>query len=109
MEDKKMKLNLTERYGMLYSLPVQEDIETLRIIRDLKMSLSPDEDECKEYGVEKKDGVPIKYDPEKAKIEKEIPIGEMATRICVKALKDANKAKRLTEQQISLYEKFIKD
>jgi len=41
--------------------------------------------------------------------EKEISIGEMATMICVDALKKANREKSLTEQYISVFDKFVKE
>jgi len=102
-----MKLNLAERHLLLQILPVHEDITILRIARDLRMALAVTEEEYKEFGIVQ-EATAFKWN-EKGEEEREIPIGEKATDVCVKALKDANKAKTLTEQHISLYDKFIKN
>jgi hypothetical protein len=44
---------------------------------------------------------------EDADIQKEIEIGEKASDIIADALKSLNKAKKLTESHIPLYERFI--
>jgi hypothetical protein len=102
-----MKLTVLERFNLLTLLPQKEDIRILKIIRDLKSSLSLTEEEFKDYGVKIDSGITSWN--EKGLEEKEIQIGEMATDICVNALKEANKEKLLTEQYISLYDKFVKD
>ena len=43
---------------------------------------------------------------EEADIQKEIEIGEKATDIIAEALKALNKAKKLTEAHIPIYERF---
>jgi len=105
-----MLLTARERYRLLDVLPVQESIENLRILHDLKMALSLSEDEMAKYH---------RRDPDTGKIseflsaaglaeEAEIPIGEKAMDICIAALRAASQAKRLTEFHISVYDKFIK-
>jgi hypothetical protein len=102
-----MKLNVLERLNLLNLLPQKEDISILRIVRDLQNSLGLTENEYKEFGVKVENGITSWN--EKGIEEKEIPIGEMATMICSDALKKANKEKLLTQQYISLYDKFVKD
>jgi translation elongation factor EF-1alpha len=100
-----MKLNLLERILLLQLLPAQEDIFVLKIIRDLKNNLSLTEEEHKEFNVQI-NGDNMTWNT-KGKEERDISIGEKATDICIEALKKANKNKTLTEQHISLYDKFI--
>jgi len=102
-----MKLNLSERCALLSILPAQENIAVLRIVKDLRMALAVTEDEYKEFEIVQ-NGNSITWNA-KGKEEKEIPIGEKATDICVDALKEASRTKKLTEQHISLYDKFIKE
>jgi hypothetical protein len=101
-----MKLNVLERALLLQLLPVKEDILILKIIHDLKNNLSLTEEEHKEFNI-LVDEDSITWN-NKGNEEKEINIGEKATDICIDALKEANKNKILTEQHISLYDKFIK-
>lgn len=102
-----MKLTVLERLNLLNLLPQKEDIAILKIIRDLKSSLSLTEEEFKEFNVKNENGM-LAWN-EKGLEEREVRVGEMATQICVDSLKRANKEKLLTEQHISLYDKFIKD
>jgi len=101
-----MKLTVLERLYLLVLLPQKEDINILKIVRDLKNSLALTEEEYKEFEVKVENGM-TRWN-EKGLEEREIQIGEKANDVCVDALKEANKQKLLTEQHISLYEKFIK-
>jgi hypothetical protein len=100
-----MNLNVPERMVALSILPREGSYSTLKILNDLRLSLSFTEEEYKEFG--------IVNDEEKRQVsweknvEIEIPIGEKATDIIVDALKRLNKEERLPENGISLYEKFI--
>jgi len=102
-----MKLNVLERLNLLNLLPQKEEISVLKIIRDLKNSLALTEEEYKEFGVKVENGMTTWN--RNGIEEVEIPIGEIATKICANALKEANKQKLLTEQHISLYDKFVKE
>lgn len=103
-----MKLNLKERLVVLNSLPAQGDITTLRIIGDLRRNLSPTEQEYKDMKIIQKDAQsPIEWDTKKGLEEVDIEIGEKATDIIVEALKKINDEKKLTEDHMSAYEKFI--
>jgi len=102
-----MKLTVLERLFLLALLPQKEDMNILKIVRDLKGSLSLSEEEYKEFGV-KVENDRTSWN-KKGQEEREIPIGEVAMSVCVDSLKRANKEKILTEQHISLYDKFIKD
>jgi len=100
-----MKLSVLERLMAIGALPAEGDYATLKILNQLKLSLSFSEKEYEEFGIEadaeknqttwKTDGVV------------EIPIGEKATDILVAALKEMNKKKTLRSDMMTLYEKFI--
>lgn len=101
-----MQLSTYERLILLNILPPEGDIITLRIIRKLKDELSFSEEEHKALQFQhKEDGlVEWKTDADKPK---EISIGEKANDIIVESLKHLNGLKKLTEEHIPIYEKFI--
>jgi hypothetical protein len=101
-----MKLTVLERLNLLNLLPQKEEISVLKIIRNLKNSLALTEEEYKEFGVKVENGITSWN--QKGIEEVEIQIGEIATEICATALKKANAEKLLTENFISLYDKFVK-
>ena len=98
-------MSVLERLITLSILPKEGDFATLRILQSLKMSLSFTEDELKAFG--------LTSDPEAQQTawevdeDKEIPIGEKATDIIVDALKKLDREKKLPENAMSVYEKFI--
>jgi len=100
-----MNLSVLERMITLSILPKEGDFATLRILQSLKMSLSFTEDEIKAFG--------ITSDPESLQTrwevdeDAEIPIGEKANDIIVDALKKLDREKKLPENAMSVYEKFI--
>ena len=106
-----MKLNLLERITLLNILPQEADYVTLKILNKLKETLSPSEDEFKEFEIE-----PVMDESgaqtgtkwnEKGIEERELEIGEKATDMIVGALKKLDTEKKLTNQHYSIYEKFI--
>ena len=99
-------LKLIDRFLLLKALPKEGSYATLKIVQDLRLKLALTEEEFKEYEVKEEDGN-IAWNPEKD-IGKEIPIGEKATDIIVMSLKKRDKDGELTEQEIPVYEKFIK-
>jgi hypothetical protein len=102
-----MILSVFERLLLLNILPKEGDITTLKIVRTLKDSLSFSEDEHKALQF-KNDSGNIMW-KEDADISKDLEIGEKANDTIVEALKGLNKAKKLTEQHLPLYERFIGD
>jgi len=100
-----MNMSVLERLVALSILPKEGDYATLKILTNLRLSLSFTEKEIKAWG--------ITTDAEtgrtswKEDVEAEIPIGEKATDIIVDALKKLNREKKLTAEGMSLYEKFI--
>jgi hypothetical protein len=109
-------LTVYERITLLNILPKEGDFTTLKIVRQLRESLSFSEKEHKELsfkgsGDKLDDGsvVPqgrIMWNVNADK-PKEILLGEKAKDIIADRLKELDKQKKLTEAHFSLYEKFI--
>ncbi|MFH1183917.1 MAG: hypothetical protein V1755_02615 [Chloroflexota bacterium] len=111
-----MLLNLSERFMLLEILPAQGDFATLKIVRKLREALSLTEAEFKKYRVRTAgqmldDGTVV---PEGRIVwnavgqePREIEIGEKAADIIADVFKKLDREKKLTEQHIDLYEKFI--
>lgn len=100
-----MNLSVLERLVTLKVLPKEGDYATLKILTNLRLSLSFTEEEMKAWEIVsdptagrttwKMDGV------------SEIPIGEKATDIIVAAFKRLDKEKKLSVEDMGAYEKFI--
>ena len=101
-----MKLEVFERLILLNILPKEGDFTTLKIIHDLKDSLSFTEEEHKELKFEHGTNNDIRWNID-ADISKEIEIGDVAKNIIRETLEKLNKEKKLTEQHIPIYEKFV--
>ena len=99
-----MKLSVLERIILLQVLPTEGTYITFQILISLKKSLSFTEKEIKEFGISEKEGRVTWGKTE----DKEIEIGEKATEIIVGSFKKLDKDGKINEQNINLYEKFIK-
>jgi hypothetical protein len=108
-----MKLNLLERFNIQRILPQETNFLTLKIVNSLKQSLSPSEEELKEFDVkpevdsEGRVTGRITWN-ELGKEEREIEIGEKATDLIVESLKKLDKENKITNEHYTIYEKFIK-
>jgi hypothetical protein len=102
-----MLLSVYERLLLLNILPKEGDLTTLKIVRDLKEDLSFSEEEHKALQFKRENGNTMWK--ENADIGKDISIGEKANDIIVDSLKALNKAKKLQESHIELYERFVKN
>lgn len=100
-----MELSVLERLMAIGVLPAEGDYATLKILNQLKLSLSFSEKEYEEFGIV----VDMENDRTTWTTDgvTEIPIGERATDIIVNALKERNRKKTLSADMMSLYEKFI--
>ena len=100
-----MNLSVLERIQLLQFLPREGDIITLRILQTLRLTLGFKEEEIKEFRLDTNDETGITtWDSSK---DVDIPIGEKATDIILDSLKKLNMEKKLPENAILLYEKFI--
>ena len=100
-----MNLNVLERIQLLQFLPREGDIITLRILQTLRLTLGFKEEEIKEFRLDTNDETGITtWDSSK---DVDIPIGEKATDIILDSLKKLNAEKKLPENAMVLYDKFI--
>jgi len=99
-----MKLNVLERITLLQILPKEGTYVTFKILIDLKARLAFNEKEIKEFGVEENEGQ-IRW---KKSTDKEIEVGEKATDIVVDVLKKLDKDGKINDNNVLLFEKFIK-
>ena len=100
-----MELDVKERINLLSILPQEGNFVTLKVIRQLRESLSFSEDEHKQYKFVHEESR-VTWD-DKVEQVKEIEIGEKATDIITEALKKLNDDKKLTDEHFTIYEKFM--
>ena len=99
-----MELSVLERLVTLGLLPQDGDYTNLRLVRVARESLSFTEEELKLLNF-REEGTQTKWD---STVEpKEILIGETVTEIIQKSLKDLNDTKKLKDEHLTVYEKFI--
>lgn len=98
-----INLNILER-GLLNTIlaPCAGDMLTLKIIRQLRESLSFTEEEIEEYRI-RVEGGNMSWNSD---AEKEFTIGKKALEIIVQKLKELNKDKQLQQPHFSLVMKF---
>lgn len=102
-----MLLGVLDRIRLLQILPKQGDFLTLRIIHELRQSLSFTEQETAEFGLEvDAENDRVRWN-QQATREVDIPIGPRASSIVVTALTALDKAGQLTEDHLTIYERFI--
>lgn len=100
-----MELSVAERFAILSILPVRGDYITLKVLEQLRMGLSFTEEELKNYGiVEDKENKRVDW---KIDETNDIPVGEVATGLIVKSLKEIENRKELPLNLMAIYEKFI--
>jgi len=106
-----MKLNVQERLGLLELLPREGEYAALKEIRKARdcIALTPEEIKLFEYReapAPSGHGVSITWNPNKEK-EVDIPLDVYITTVIINLLSQKEKEKKLTEQAVSLYEKFV--
>ena len=102
-----MQLSVKDRLILLTTLPSEGDITTLRIVHDLRSSLSFSEEELATYSI-KMEATGASWD-DKAAAAKEIEIGPKALSIIIEELEKLNTNKKLTEDHLEIYERFVED
>jgi hypothetical protein len=104
-----VQLTVIERFRLLGILPTQGDFATLKIVRKLRETLSLSEEENERFGMQRieVDGQPaFKWD-DKVPQEAEIEISAMGRNIIVSKLAELSSSKKLTEDLLTVYEKFV--
>ena len=99
-----MELGVGDRIILLSILPIEGDFTTIRIVHDLKQALSFTEEEHKTLQI-KVEGDQIKWGG--ADGVKEISIGPRAHVLIGDTLKELDSEKKITEDHLSLWEKFV--
>lgn len=99
-----MKLGVFDRLMILNNLPAEGNLTTIRIVRELREGLSFTEEEHSILKFRQEEGA-VHWEPD-ADYEVDIPIGEKGMEIVRKALEELSKAEKLTEQHLSVCEKF---
>lgn len=107
-------LNVPERLNLLSILPVQGNLATLRIVRDLREKLSLSEEEHKEFGITTihNDNGSVTFNwtnGDAALTPRKFQFQPKAFSIIVEALRQLDTQKQLRTEHISLYEAFVED
>lgn len=103
----KYKFSVMERLLMSNLLPAEGDIVTLKIVRDLKGELSFTEQEVTELKMKQVDEM-VYWDTTNPLV-KEIEIGPKGMSLIVDKLEQLENSKKLSMQQLPLYERFVLD
>lgn len=103
-----MKLSAIERVVLFDLLPKEGDFVTIKDLRKLKESLTLTKEERGKAGLVD-EGEFIRLKTPSAVEDKDFKIENLSKDIVIKALKTLNDQAKLTENHISLYEKFIKE
>jgi hypothetical protein len=98
-----MDLTVAERLALLNLLPGEGDIVTLRVMRELREALSFDEAEIARLGIEANEGRITWTDDGSTK---DVEVGPKATRLVTDTLDKLNTDRKLTEQHLTLCDKF---
>ena len=101
-----MQLGIIDRIQLLNILPEQGGIVTLRIVAELREALGFSESDITTAGIKQDEQGRITWNASE-ELEKDVTIGDTAKSIIVAALKDLDGKKKLTQQHMSLYEKFV--
>lgn len=98
-----MVVNFLERVLILQLLPAENNILDLRIVVDLKRKLAASEEEIKEFNIKGEEGR-VSWDKD---FETEIEVGDRAKEIIKGALMKLDEDSKLTDQYLTLVDKFI--
>ncbi len=100
-----MKLDVGERIVLLSSLPKEGDLPTIRIVHELRQALSFTEEENEVLNI-REEGEQLLWDIN-ADGHKDIPIGPRAHVLIEETLNRLDAEKAITEDHLSLREKFV--
>ena len=100
-----MELTVKERLVVLTILPREAELDTIKIVHELRNELSFSEDEHKQMNIEQNKNGSYSWD-EDTVIIKDFNIGEVATRIIKDELDKLNKEGKVTERHLPLFDKF---
>ncbi len=101
-----MQLNVLDRVALLSILPKEGDITSLRLVRETREDLSFSDAERKELHFIKLPNGRMGWEPN-GELTKEVKLGDTIIGMIVVALKDLNEKKKLQEEHLDLYERFV--
>ena len=102
-----MELDVAERLVLLQLLrDVEGDLTTLRIIRDLKASLSFSEEEHKVHNFRQENGLSFWDHPDKTK---DVDIGDKAMEMVRKRINELSAMKKLHIDALTVCERFLEE
>jgi len=109
MASREIQLDIGNRLRLLGMLPREGDFLTLKVLRELKEALALSEEEKQRVGLMEIPGGMIRWDTKREKEQslKYIVLFDTMESIIVKTLKDLDSKKKLTEDQLELYEYFL--
>jgi len=107
IQNGKKKLDVLERLILLQVLPKEGNYSNLKALRVVREALAFSEAENKALAFREEQGM-LRWNPLGAP-PKEIFFGEIIEGLIVKALKELDKAEKLTQDHFSLYEKFVSE
>jgi len=99
------ELTLKERILLLGLLPREGNFVILKIVRDLQNKLSLTEEEHKEFEIKQTENQI--YWNEKGNQPKPIEIGDKAKEIIKDCILELDKQKKLKQDHMELYQKFV--
>ena len=99
-----MELNVAERLVLLNILPAEGDLITLRIVQKMRQDLGFTEEEI--AALELRQEGTLYHWKREFDVPHEIALGPKAREIVRERLETLNKEKKLTEQHLSLCDKF---
>ena len=105
-----MDFNITDRFALLNILPMQGSIVTLRLVQELKMSLSFSEEEIEKWKINNKlieGGAIVTWDEDFTNETKDIKIGKATATVIKQILTRLSNQSQLRFDAIPLYEKFV--
>lgn len=96
---------MLERLALLSVLPKEGDFLTLKLVRQVREDLTFSEAEHEALKFETRDDGGLHWQDGVA--PKTFTLGKKTTEMIVQALKAADRGKKLTEDHLSVYEKFV--
>uniref|UniRef100_A0A6M3XS10 Uncharacterized protein n=1 Tax=viral metagenome TaxID=1070528 RepID=A0A6M3XS10_9ZZZZ len=100
-----MELTVKERLVLMGMLPKEGNFLTLRLMRKLREALSFNEEEHKQLKFVQ-NGEQLSWDFTVV-VVKDVEVGDVMLDVITKELKNKDKEGKLTEDHITLYEKFV--
>lgn len=100
-----MNLSVHERFVLMSILPSEGNFVTLTLMEELKRALSFSDKEVKDFEIVATDGR-TSWEQDKAQ-NKDVTVGDAMAVVIISKLKEMDAAHKLTNEHLSIYEKFV--